>query len=85
LIDVTKLPNQIESFVGWSHVGAKNWVFQSTELTGMRLFLSRLAIRFHSITTAALSGDYQDIDGDFFSRLVKSSDREVNRPRALVH
>jgi GTPase SAR1 family protein len=58
---------------------------ERTELTEMRLFLSRLAMKFHSITTAALSGDYHDTDPDFFPHSVLSSDREVNRLRAMVH
>jgi GTPase SAR1 family protein len=58
---------------------------ERTELTEMRLFLSRLAMKFHSITIAALSGDYHDTDPDFFPHSVMSSDREVNRLRAMVH
>jgi hypothetical protein len=58
---------------------------ERTELTDMRLFLSRLAMKFHSITIAALSGDYHDTDPDFFPHSVMSSDREVNRLRAMVH
>jgi hypothetical protein len=42
-------------------------------------------MKFHSITSAALSGDYHDTDPDFFPHSVMSSHREVNRLRAMVH
>jgi hypothetical protein len=58
---------------------------ERTGLTEMRLFLSRLAMKFHSITTAALNGDYHDTGPDFFPHSVLPSDREVNRLRAMVH
>ncbi|KAH0266898.1 dynamin GTPase, partial [Aureobasidium melanogenum] len=58
---------------------------ERVELTEMRLFLTRLAMKFHNITTAALSGDYHDTDHGFFPHSELSSDQEVNRLRARVH
>lgn len=58
---------------------------ERTGLIEMRLFLSRLAMKFHNITAAALSGDYHDTDPDFFPHSALSSEREVNRLRAMVH
>lgn len=47
----------------------------------MRMFLSRLAMRFHNITRSALIGDYDSAEPDFF---FLDSEHPV-RLRALVH
>lgn len=49
----------------------------------LRLFLSRIAMRFYSITTSALNGTYHEIDSVFFS---DQNRRESSaRLRASVH
>ena len=49
----------------------------------LRLFLSRIAIRFHSIITSALNGTYHEMDSIFFS---DQNPRESSaRLRASVH
>jgi hypothetical protein len=47
----------------------------------MRMFLSRLAMRYHNLTNAALIGDYNSSESEFFN--VSSS--ESRRLRAFVH
>lgn len=47
----------------------------------LRMFLSRIAMRFHNVTNAALIGDYDSSEQDFF-RLTLSQQRRL---RASVH
>lgn len=47
----------------------------------MRMFLSRLAMRYHNLTNAALIGDYDSLEFDFFN----TSSLESQRLRAFVH
>jgi hypothetical protein len=47
----------------------------------MRMFLSRLAMRYHNLTNAALIGDYNSSEYDFFN----VSSTESRRLRAFVH
>jgi hypothetical protein len=47
----------------------------------MRMFLSRLAMRFHNLTNAALIGDYDSSELDFFN----ASSSDSRRLRAFVH
>lgn len=47
----------------------------------MRMFLSRLAMRYHNLTNAALIGDYDSSEFEFFS----TSYLEPRRLRAFVH
>ena len=47
----------------------------------LRMFLSRLAMRFYGLTTSALNGTYHEMDSIFFSDQNKYS----TRLRALVH
>jgi hypothetical protein len=47
----------------------------------MRMFLSRLAMRYHNLTNAALIGDYDSSELEFFNR----SYSESRRLRAFVH
>lgn len=49
----------------------------------MRMFLSRLAMQFHSLAVSALNGTYHETDGVFFGQV----DHEAHsiRLRALVH
>lgn len=49
----------------------------------IRMFLSRFAMRFHTVTAAALRGDYHATDAPFFAR--PSGDRQYIRLRAFVH
>lgn len=49
----------------------------------LRIFLSRIAMHFHSLTAAALHGDYHGVDATFFESPDGSSD--YTRLRALVH
>ena len=48
----------------------------------MRIFLSRIAMRFHRLVTAALHGDYHGVDAAFFET---SNTADYIRLRALVH
>jgi GTPase SAR1 family protein len=47
----------------------------------MRIFLSRLAMRYHNLTNAALIGDYDSSELDFFN----TSALESRRLRAFIH
>lgn len=47
----------------------------------MRMFLSRLAMRYHNLTNAALNGDYDSSEFEFFN----VSSLESRRLRAFVH
>jgi hypothetical protein len=47
----------------------------------MRMFLSRLAMRYHNLTNAALIGDYDASELEFFN----TSSSESRRLRAFVH
>ncbi|KAK0301796.1 hypothetical protein LTR01_009150 [Friedmanniomyces endolithicus] len=47
------------------------------------MFLSELAMQYHSLTSAALSGDYHTTHSDFFA--TNGNDIGVTRLRALVH
>jgi hypothetical protein len=47
----------------------------------MRMFLSRLAMRYHNLTNAALIGDYDSSECEFFN----VSSTESRRLRAFVH
>lgn len=47
----------------------------------MRMFLSRLAMRYHNLTNAALIGDYDSSEHEFFN----TSSSESRRLRAFVH
>jgi hypothetical protein len=47
----------------------------------MRMFLSRLAMRYHNLTNAALIGDYDSSEFEFFN----TSSLESRRLRAFVH
>ena len=49
----------------------------------LRIFLSRLAMRFHGLTTSALNGTYHEVDSVFFSNHDK--DKHSTRLRASVH
>ena len=49
----------------------------------MRLFLSRVAVRFHTLTTSALNGTYHEADSVFFSK--HNRDGAAMRLRATVH
>ncbi|KAK0871017.1 hypothetical protein LTR87_013066 [Friedmanniomyces endolithicus] len=52
-------------------------------LAHLRMFLSELAMKYHSLTSAALSGDYHTTHVDFFA--TNGNDIGVTRLRALVH
>ncbi|KAK0886917.1 hypothetical protein LTR02_017711 [Friedmanniomyces endolithicus] len=52
-------------------------------LAHLRMFLSELAMQYHSLTSAALSGDYHTTHVDFFA--TDGNDIGVTRLRALVH
>ena len=82
--ELPRVREEIETLAASVEQKLNHFGEERTELTEMRLFLSRLAMKFHSITTAALSGNYHDTDPDFFPHSVLSSDREVNRLRAMV-
>ncbi|KAI6787842.1 hypothetical protein KC331_g4473 [Hortaea werneckii] len=47
----------------------------------MRMFLSRLAMRYHNLTNAALIGDYDSSELEFFN----TSHSESRRLRAFIH
>lgn len=47
----------------------------------MRMFLSRFAMRYHNLTNAALIGDYDSSEFEFFN----TSSSESRRLRAFVH
>ena len=49
----------------------------------MRIFLSRIAMQFHRLVTAALHGDYHRVDAVFFEVTDEAADHM--RLRALVH
>ena len=49
----------------------------------MRIFLSRIAMQFHRLVTAALHGDYHGVDAAFFEATDQAADHI--RLRALVH
>lgn len=49
----------------------------------MRIFLSRIAMQFHRLVTAALHGDYHGVDATFFEATDQAADHI--RLRALVH
>ncbi|KYG40913.1 hypothetical protein M433DRAFT_159716 [Acidomyces richmondensis BFW] len=49
----------------------------------LRIYLSRIAMHFHRLTTAALHGDYHGVDAAFFQRRKDSFD--YVRLRAMVH
>lgn len=49
----------------------------------MRIFLSRVAMHFHRLVTAALHGDYHGVDEAFFEATDEATDHI--RLRALVH
>lgn len=49
----------------------------------MRIFLSRVAMQFHRLVTAALHGDYHGVDAVFFETTDEAADHI--RLRALVH
>lgn len=49
----------------------------------MRIFLSRIAMQFHRLVTAALHGDYHGVDAAFFETTDETTDHI--RLRALVH
>lgn len=49
----------------------------------LRMFLSRLAMRFHGLTASALNGTYHEMDSVFFSD--HDNDKHSTRLRALVH
>jgi hypothetical protein len=49
----------------------------------MRIFLSRIAMQFHRLVTAALHGDYHGVDAAFFENTDETADHI--RLRALVH
>ncbi|KAK1033209.1 hypothetical protein LTR33_016748 [Friedmanniomyces endolithicus] len=52
-------------------------------LAHLRMYLSELAMQYHSLTSPALSGDYHTTHVDFFA--TNGNDIGVTRPRALVH
>jgi GTPase SAR1 family protein len=56
---------------------------ERSSLGHMRLFLSRLAMRFHGLTTSALNGTYQEADAAFFSN--RDEQEHTMRLRAAVH
>ena len=49
----------------------------------MRIFLSRIAMQFHRLVTAALHGDYHGVDAAFFEATDQAADHI--RLRALAH
>jgi len=49
----------------------------------LRMFLSRIAMRFHGLIASALNGTYHEMDSIFFSD--HDNDRHSTRLRALVH
>lgn len=49
----------------------------------LRIYLSRLATGFHTLTTSALNGTYQETDATFFG--IKREECKPRRLRALVH
>lgn len=49
----------------------------------MRVFLSRIAMQFHRLVTAALHGDHHGVDASFFETTDETADHV--RLRALVH
>ncbi|KAK0845293.1 hypothetical protein LTS02_015355 [Friedmanniomyces endolithicus] len=52
-------------------------------LAHLGMYLSELAMQYHSLTSPALSGDYHTTHVDFFA--TNGNDIGVTRPRALVH
>ena len=49
----------------------------------LKIFLSRLAMRFYGLTTSALNGTYHEMDSVFFSN--QNKDKYSTRLRASVH
>ena len=49
----------------------------------LRMFLSRLAMQFHNLTTSALHGNYHETDSTFFH--TSGVDNHSTRLRALTH
>lgn len=49
----------------------------------LRMFLPRMAMQFHSLTTSALNGTYYEADGTFFGEIDDKS--RSRRLRAVVH
>ena len=49
----------------------------------LRMFLSRLAMQFHNLTTSALHGNYHETDPTFFG--VSGIENHSTRLRALTH
>ena len=49
----------------------------------LRMFLSRLAMRFHGLITSALNGTHHEMDSVFFSG--HDNDKHSTRLRAVVH
>jgi len=48
----------------------------------MRLFLSRISMRFHILTTSALNGTYHEVDSEFFK---ENEHQTSTRLRATIH
>lgn len=56
---------------------------ERTSVGHMRLFLSRLAMKLHTLSTSALNGTYQESDAGFFAR--SNDGRPSFRLRAAIH
>ena len=56
---------------------------ERSTIVDFRIYLSRLAMQFHSLTTSALNGNYDEEHSAFFE--VRDTDSQSLRLRAVVH
>jgi hypothetical protein len=64
--ELPKVRDEIRRLIGITEKSLLDFGEERSSLSDMRVFLSRLAMRFHALTISALDGTYQEVDAAFF-------------------
>lgn len=81
--ELPKVREEIRSLISATEQDLANLGDERSTPGDLRIFLSRLSMQFHNLTTSALNGTYHETDSNFFGE--GRSEGNSNRLRAQVH
>lgn len=81
--ELPKVRDEIRSLIATTQQDINHLPMERPTSAHLRAFLTELALRYHSLTVTALSGEYTSSEVDFF--VTKGSTIGPTRLRALVH
>ncbi|KAI6788241.1 hypothetical protein KC340_g13203 [Hortaea werneckii] len=80
--EMPKVREEVRSLLKYTEKSISRLGEERPTTSHRRIFLSRLAMRYHNLTNAALIGDYDSSEFEFFNT---TSSSESRRLRAFVH